>query len=51
MTAEPVKSYLPLSWITMAQTKHYFFKGMAHSSVATALMDQKGLFTKKGLPK
>ncbi|XP_046377278.1 rhophilin-2-B-like isoform X2 [Haliotis rufescens] len=41
MSAEPVKSYLPFTWTAMAQTKHYYYKGLAHSIVATALMDQK----------
>lgn len=42
MTAEVVKSYLPFPWVSMAQTKHYFYKGLAHYYVAMALMEQKG---------
>ncbi|KAK7114719.1 rhophilin-1-like [Littorina saxatilis] len=41
MTAEVVKSYLPFPWVSMAQTKHYFYKGLAHYYVAMALMEQK----------
>ena len=42
MSAEVVKSYLPFPWISMAQTKHYFYKGLAHYYVAMALLEQKG---------
>lgn len=41
MSAEVVKSYLPFSWVSMAQTKHYFYKGLAHFYVAMALLEQK----------
>ncbi|PVD20306.1 hypothetical protein C0Q70_18460 [Pomacea canaliculata] len=40
MSSEVVKSYLPFPWITMAQTKHYFYKGCAHFYVAMALLEQ-----------
>ena len=42
MTSEVVKSYLPFPWISMAQTKQYFYKGLAHYYVAMALLEQKG---------
>ena len=42
MSSEVVKSYLPFPWISMAQTKHYFYKGLAHFYVAMALLGQKG---------
>nr|KAG5712634.1 hypothetical protein BaRGS_029689 [Batillaria attramentaria] len=41
MSAEVVKSYLPFPWVSMAQTKHYFYKGLAHYYVAMALLEQK----------
>lgn len=41
MSAEVVKSYLPFPWVSMAQTKHYFYKGLAHFYVAMALLEQK----------
>ncbi|KAK6186398.1 hypothetical protein SNE40_008440 [Patella caerulea] len=41
MISELVKSYIPFSWISMAQTKHYFHKGLAHYFIATGLLDQK----------
>lgn len=41
MSSEVVKSYLPFPWISMAQTKHYFYKGLAHYYVAMALLEQK----------
>ncbi|XP_025091288.1 rhophilin-2-like [Pomacea canaliculata] len=40
MSSEVVKSYLPFPWMTMAQTKHYFYKGCAHFYVAIALLEQ-----------
>lgn len=42
MSAEVVKCYLPFPWISMAQTKLYFYKGLAHFYVAMALLEQKG---------
>ncbi|XP_025076433.1 rhophilin-2-like [Pomacea canaliculata] len=41
MSSEVAKSYLPFPWMTMAQTKHYFYKGCAHFYVAMALLEQK----------
>ncbi|ESO82789.1 hypothetical protein LOTGIDRAFT_155816 [Lottia gigantea] len=41
MISEPVKSYIPFSWISMAQTKHYYYKGLAHYYIASGLLDQK----------
>ena len=42
MSVDVVKSYLPFSWISMAQTKEFFYKGLAHYYVAMALIGQKG---------
>ena len=42
MMAEPTKSYLPFSWLIMAETKQNFFRGLAHYYIALALVEQKG---------
>ncbi|BFZ19639.1 hypothetical protein BsWGS_22678 [Bradybaena similaris] len=41
MSQEPTKSYLPFSWLSMAESKHHFYKGLAHYYMAIALLDQK----------
>ncbi|KAH9515482.1 Rhophilin-2 [Bulinus truncatus] len=41
MLTESLKSYLPFSWLSMAETKYHFYKGLAHYYVALALLDQK----------
>ncbi|CAG5124807.1 unnamed protein product, partial [Candidula unifasciata] len=41
MCQEPTKSYLPFSWLSMAESKYHFYRGLAHFYVAAALLDQK----------
>ncbi|XP_059171100.1 rhophilin-2-B-like [Physella acuta] len=41
MCTEPIKSYLPFSWLSMAETKYHFYRGLAHYYVALALLEQK----------
>ncbi|XP_012941676.1 rhophilin-2 [Aplysia californica] len=41
MSLEPTKSYLPFSWLAMAETKQHFFRGLSHYYIALALLEQK----------
>ncbi|CAG5118373.1 unnamed protein product, partial [Candidula unifasciata] len=41
MSEEPIKSYLPFTWLTMIEAKHHFFKALAHYYVTLALLDGK----------
>lgn len=39
MSSDPVKDYIPYSWISMAQVKHEYFKALAHHNMACAILD------------
>ncbi|CAL1532314.1 unnamed protein product [Lymnaea stagnalis] len=41
MATDSIKSYLPFSWLSMAETKYHFYKGLSHYYVALALLEQK----------
>ncbi|XP_055891431.1 rhophilin-1-like isoform X2 [Biomphalaria glabrata] len=41
MCTEKLKNYLPFSWLSMAETKYHFYKGLAHYYVSLALLEQK----------
>ena len=42
MSSDPVKDYIPYSWISMAQVKHEYFKALAHHNMACAILDPNG---------
>ncbi|BFZ13290.1 hypothetical protein BsWGS_16328 [Bradybaena similaris] len=41
MYKEPIKTYLPFTWLSMVEAKHHFFKALAHYYVTLALIDGK----------
>lgn len=42
MTAEPVKDYIPYSWVSMATVKAQYYMALAHTHMATAIIDFAG---------
>ncbi|KAJ8307764.1 hypothetical protein KUTeg_014685 [Tegillarca granosa] len=42
MSTEPVKDYIPYSWISMALVKSQYYKALAHDYMAFGILDQKG---------
>lgn len=42
MTAEPVKDYIPYSWVSMATVKAQYYMALAHTHMATAIIDLAG---------
>jgi len=43
MSSEPVKDYIPYSWISMAGVKAQYYEAIAHDHMATAILDQNGI--------
>ncbi|KAJ8303299.1 hypothetical protein KUTeg_019695 [Tegillarca granosa] len=41
MSTEPVKDYIPYSWISMALVKSQYYKALAHDYMAFGILDQK----------
>ena len=41
MSSEPVKDYIPYSWISMTQVKHEYFKALSHHNMACAILNPK----------
>lgn len=39
MTAEPVKDYIPYSWVSMATVKAQYYMALAHTHMATAIIE------------
>ena len=42
MGTEPVKDYIPFSWLCMAQVKTEYYNALANHHIADALLDQPG---------
>lgn len=42
MTAEPVKDYIPYSWVSMATVKAQYYMALAHTHMATAIIEFAG---------
>ena len=42
MNTDPVKDYIPFSWLSMAQVKMEYYSALAHHYIAEALLDQPG---------
>lgn len=42
MSSDPVKDYIPYSWISMTQVKHEYFKALSHHNMACAILNPKG---------
>ena len=42
MSSEPVKDYIPYSWISMALVKSQYYMALAHGSMARAMIDSEG---------
>ena len=42
MNTDPVKDYIPFSWLSMAQVKMEYYSALAHHYMAEALLDQPG---------
>lgn len=40
MNTDPVKDYIPFSWLSMAQVKAEYYNALAHHFIAEALLDQ-----------
>lgn len=42
MASEPLKDYIPYSWLSMTQVKSQYYMAVAHDHMASAILDHKG---------
>ena len=50
MSSEPVKNYVPFSWISMVQVKAHHFGALSHFHAAQALIEHIGKTSGRVMP-